>query len=238
MIRDLTGQRFGKLVVVKIADKTKWRVLSGKKRVSWVCKCDCGSEIIRDTHILCYSGLQSCGCLKKEKQHFACDSKIHKTWGDMITRCYNSKRKSYYLYGGRGIKVCDEWLGSNPKGFSNFYNWAIANGYKEEKLSNGRNKLTLDRIDNDKNYSPNNCRWITNAEQQRNKRIHKEIEYDGETKTMLAWCHQYNLVWQDYYKLLRFGYDNRVILDYITGKIKLPEVQQLHNPNFSTTVSL
>lgn len=224
-IRDLTGQRFGRLMVVKIADKSEWKSLYGKKRVSWICKCDCGNQVIKRTHDLCYSKCSpSCGCISKEKQHFACKSPIHRTWDTMLMRCYNKNRVQYYLYGGRGIKVCDDWLGSNPKGFSNFYDWAMNNGYKEEKLPNGRNKWTLDRIDSDKDYCPENCRWVTNAEQQRNKRINKEFEYDGITKTMLSWCQQYKLVWTDYYKLLRLGYDNKTILDYITGKISLPEV--------------
>lgn len=240
-IRDLTGQRFGKLLVIEMADKSKWKVSSNKKRVSWICKCDCGNEVIYSTPHLCYYGMKSCGCLSKEKQHFACKSPIHKTWDSMLRRCYNKNRKQYYLYGGRGIKVCDDWLGSNPKGFSNFYSWAVNNGYKEDILPSGKNKWTLDRIDNDKDYSPENCRWITNEEQQKNKRMYKEFEYNNEIKTMLSWCKQYNLVWTEYYKLLKIGYDNKTILDYISGKIKQkfnpyttpflsPTVLIVHNP--------
>jgi hypothetical protein len=221
---DLTGKRFGRLLVLEMADKSDWKVLSGKKRVTFKCECDCGSKILCPSVFLTSGKQKSCGCIRKEKEHFACKYSIHKTWDSMLMRCYNPNRKQYYLYGGRGIKVCDEWLGSNPKGFSNFYTWAITHGYKEELLSNGRNNLTLDRIDCNKDYCPENCRWVTNAEQQRNKRINKEFEYDGITKTMLSWCQQYKLVWTDYYKLLRLGYDNKTILDYITGKISLPEV--------------
>lgn len=222
--KDLTGKKFGRLLVLEMANKSDWKVLSGKKRVTFKCECDCGSKILCPSIFLTSGKQKSCGCIRKEKEHFACKYSIHKTWDSMLMRCYNPNRKQYYLYGGRGIKVCDEWLGSNPKGFSNFYTWAITHGYKEELLSNGRNNLTLDRIDCNKDYCPENCRWITNDEQQRNKRIYKEFEYEGKTKTMLAWCQQYKLAWTKYYKLLRLGYDNKYILDCITGKIKLPEV--------------
>lgn len=228
-IRDLTGKKFGKLLVIKIADKELWKTYSKTKRVSWVCKCDCGNEVIYSTPQLCYYKNKSCGCIKKEKQHFACKSNLHKTWSSMLMRCYNKKRNQFYLYGGRGIKVCDEWLGSNPKGFSNFYDWSIKNGYKQEILKNGRNKWTLDRIDVDKDYSPENCRWITNEQQQKNKRIYYLFEYNGEIKSMLSWCHKYNFLCRDYYKFLKLGYNNKQILDYIS--LKNPTaVQQLHNP--------
>ena len=222
-IRNLVGQRFGKLLVIKIADKNKWKTQGKKKRVSWLCKCDCGNEVIYSTPQLCYDGYKSCGCINKEKQHFACKSLIHKTWSSMLTRCYNTKRKFYYLYGGRGITVCEDWLGSNPKGFSNFYEWSIHNGYKEELLNNHKNKLTLDRIDCDKGYSPDNCRWITNEEQQSNKRADKKFNYNGETKTIKQWLKQFYFKCNDYYRLLRIGLTNEQVLNFIS----LPETSNL-----------
>lgn len=92
----------------------------------------------------------------------------------MLTRCYNPKRQFYHLYGGKGVKVCDEW-----HCFDNFYEWAITNGYKEDSYASGRNKLTLDRIDNEKDYSPTNCRFATIDEQNYNRSNTKRYEYQG-----------------------------------------------------------
>lgn len=104
----------------------------------------------------------------------------------MKQRCSNPNEKVYSNYGGRGISVCDEWR----KDFVSFYNWAMQNGYEEN--------LEIDRIDNDKNYSPNNCRWITHQEQQYNKRTNRLIEYNGETKPLKKWTEELNL---DYHRV-------------------------------------
>jgi hypothetical protein len=101
----------------------------------------------------------------------------------MLQRCNNKKTKSYKDYGERGIKVCDEW--SKKDGFMEFYNWSIGNGYSEN--------LTIDRVDNDMGYSPNNCRWITKGEQQLNKRNSITIEYKGMKKTIKEWAKIYDL---------------------------------------------
>lgn len=171
---DLTGKKFGRLLVVEKTDK---RV---KRHIVWKCQCDCGNTFYAEGRRLVAGESKSCGCIKKEKEHFACKLPIHKCWDTMISRCYNKKRESYNAYGGRGITVCDEWLGSNPKGFSNFYDWAMANGYSDEKLPNGRRKYTLDRIDNNKGYSPDNCRFVTDEVQMENKRDRLKVWYNGE----------------------------------------------------------
>lgn len=112
-------------------------------------------------------------------------SKLHKILNDMKQRCYNSNRKDYKWYGGRGITICEEWLcservnGKTTKGFVAFKKWALLNGYKEG--------LTIDRINTFKEYSPENCRWITIQEQQRNKSSNNFITYKGKTQTLLQW---------------------------------------------------
>lgn len=111
-------------------------------------------------------------------RHGLYNTRIHKIWHSMYCRCYYKSTNGYKNYGGRGIKICDEW--KHSQGFINFYNWAIENGYEEN--------LTLDRIDVNGNYEPNNCRWITLKEQSRNRRNNKRITYKNETKTLAEWC--------------------------------------------------
>lgn len=99
----------------------------------------------------------------------------------MYCRCYYPTTNGYERYGGRGIKMCDEWI-NNPQ---SFYNWAINNGYKEG--------LTIDRIDVNGNYEPSNCRWVTKEVQDNNRRNNRKITYKGETKTLTQWCKEYNI---------------------------------------------
>lgn len=103
------------------------------------------------------------------------ETRINRIWLRMRNRCNNKNNEQYKNYGGRGIKVCDEWL-NKDNGFMNFYNWAINNGYKEN--------LTIDRIDVNGDYEPNNCRWITMFDQQSNKRNNRFIEYYGKIYTV------------------------------------------------------
>lgn len=115
--------------------------------------------------------------------HGMSKTRINNIYHSMKERCYCETHNTYKRYGGRGIKVCDEWLGKY--GFRNFYNWAMLNGYSET--------LTIDRIDVNGNYEPSNCRWITNKEQCNNKRNNRYIEIDGETLTFRQWCDKYNI---------------------------------------------
>lgn len=110
-----------------------------------------------------------------EVVHGKCNTRIYHTYKHMKQRCYNKNCKDFKDYGGRGITICDEWLND----FMAFYNLAYENGYKDT--------LTIDRIDNNKGYEPSNCRWISNQEQQNNKRNNVLLTYNGKTQTMAQW---------------------------------------------------
>lgn len=172
---DLTNQKFGRLLVVKRMGSDKF------KHSIWLCKCDCGNiKIIASNHLK-RGNTKSCGCLAKEilskrmSRHNMNGTRINRIWLRMKNRCNNKNDEHYKNYGERGIKVCNEW-NDKENGFMNFYNWAMQNGYKSD--------LTIDRIDVNGNYEPNNCRWITMFDQQSNKRNNYFIEYYGKRYTI------------------------------------------------------
>lgn len=183
---DLTGQRFGRLVVIESAGLTK------QKNGLWRCRCDCGNIVLSSQSNLNkgtkkYGGTKSCGCLRKNnaikqltthglsRDNLGQQSRLYGIWANMKRRCLNPKRPEFINYGGRGIGFCKEWMEYKP-----FYRWAITHGYKSD--------LTLDRKDNNKGYSPENCRWITKKEQQNNRRDNRTLTHNGVTLTMSEWA--------------------------------------------------
>lgn len=168
---DLTGNRYGKLVVVERLDT------DSHGDTMYLCRCDCGNEIIAKQSNLVKGHYESCGqygCKKTNKTHGMYQSDLYNKYYCIHTRC---KNKSNRLYGGRGISVCEEWSG--PNGFIAFMKWSMEHGYKEG--------LSIDRIDVNGDYCPENCRWIPLKYQQRNKRTNHMITYDGETKPAVEW---------------------------------------------------
>lgn len=145
--------------------------------------CDCGNTVIVGGYDLRSGNTQSCGCyararsIEANRTHGAFGTPLYRTYANMKNRCYNPRYYLFKHYGGKGITVCDEWLGEN--GFDHFRQWARENGYKQG--------LSIDRIDNSLNYSPTNCRWVDMAVQQNNRTNNRRITVDGKTHTMAEW---------------------------------------------------
>lgn len=190
-LKDLTGQRFGKLTVIEKVDYIG-------KNTRWICKCDCGNIVKIQSNNLLTGNTKSCGCLRAK--HGSYKSRLYKIYTSMKYRCSCPTDTGYKNYGGRGIKVCDEWL----QDFHNFKEWALNNGYDENAP---RGECTLDRIDVNGNYEPNNCRWITNLEQQSNKRNNTHIEYQGVIYTKKELARKFNINYATFlYRLNYYGW--------------------------------
>lgn len=169
--KDLTGKKFGRLTVIGFN-----RIQKGSYR--WACECECGNVVSVPYSRLMRGETKSCGCILRElkTKHGKSNTRLYTAWENMKTRCYNPNDDFYADYGGRGIKVCDEWLDD----FTSFYKWSMENGYKSH--------LTIDRIDNNGDYSPDNCRWVDLKTQGRNKRNNVQVTINGETKTLSEWA--------------------------------------------------
>lgn len=156
---DITGQKFGRLTAIMPTEKRQ----NGK--VVWLCECECGNETLVTSNRLRSGNTSSCGCLYAETRkgmlkHGGTGTRLYRIWKAMHNRCNNKNTKDYEYYGGRGIVICNEWNGEH--GFENFLRWAKQTGYNDN--------LTIDRINPNGNYYPENCEWITQAEQNRNTR--------------------------------------------------------------------
>lgn len=184
----MIGNKYGKLTVVSIEKQNKKTLLK--------CKCDCGNEIIRPTYLIATNQIKSCGCLKGDAIRRYNDSGKHSrsrledgrslhplygTWFQMIARCENPNSKHYDRYGGRGIKVCEEW-----HDFWKFAEWSNSVGGRPQGY-------TLDRINNDGNYEPSNCRWADWRTQKTNTSANVFLEYNGAIKTTIEWAEEFKI---------------------------------------------
>lgn len=182
---DMTGRQCGLWTVIERGPN---RITPcGNTEAMWLCECQCGTRRLVRAADLRNGASKSCGCYRRQRAseastRYACkDQRLYTIWAGMCYRCEDPKHPSYSLYGGRGVKVCDEW----KEDFDCFARWAYQAGYHD--------KLTLDRIDVDGDYCPVNCRWATPKEQANNRRTCVYIEYAGKSQTATQWAEEFNI---------------------------------------------
>lgn len=192
--RDITGERFGRLIVVGIDGNA-----DNRHEKHWLCRCDCGNEKTVTTGHLTHGTVTSCGCLRKEQamerikqmqvdnvRHGEAGTPLYNVWHSMIQRCKNLNNPVFRWYGGKGITVCDEW-----KDYAAFSEWAHNNGYEDKEDVPRSGRMSIDRIDSDKGYYPENCRWITvheNSKRAAESRWKKTIRAAGIGRTKGTVC--------------------------------------------------
>jgi len=189
-MKDMIGKRFGRLTVIEFAG------MNYRRSATWRCLCDCGNEKIVDGNPLRMGTVRSCGCLNDEKRHISrprthgmSNTRIHRIWRAMKARCHNTNDE---LYGGRGISVCNEWNRFEP-----FYKWAKENGYADN--------LSIDRIDPNGNYCPENCRWADASTQAKNKRPKSTLTINGETHSLKEWASITGIKYPTLWKRMKKG---------------------------------
>ena len=197
----ILDQKYGRLTILELAGKNKFGHMLVK------CKCECGNTMVTEATRVIHGKTLSCGCLQKEVAakrmtvHGMTNTRLHAIWQAMIRRCEDPKNNRYYSYGAKGIAVCNEW-----KDFTNFKNWSFANGYSEE--------LSIDRINNDKGYCPENCRWATKIQQANNKTNNRMLTYKGQTKTAKQWSRFFGFDYKYFHeKLKKCGWSIEKVLE-------------------------
>lgn len=175
-MKDRTGQVFGRLTITSFSHIVK-------NAYYWNCTCECGNIKIVQYGNLQSKQIVSCGCYKNTMRitHGLHGSRLYNIYEGMIARCYDFNSIQYKDYGGKGIKVCDEWKNDR----SSFFTWALINGYSDN--------LQLDREKNNEDYSPSNCRFVTRSVNCRNKSNNIIVEYKGESKPLITWCEELSL---------------------------------------------
>lgn len=188
---DLTGKKFAMLTVVSRSEN------SSRGEARWNCVCECGNTTTVSGKNLKMGAVKSCGCLLRRPHdtHHLSNTKLYRIWNAMLQRCNNKNYSAYKYYGAKGVSICKEWANN----FLAFYEWSIANGYSDE--------LTIDRIDYNGNYSPDNCRWVDRKVQANNRTFCKMIEYNGKTQTLMQWCEELGLNYKRVHsRLYRLGW--------------------------------
>ena len=180
VFNDITGKRFGRLTAIKCTR----RGTRAAGVTMWLCVCDCGREKITQAAHLVNGASKSCGCLQREiakkvnTTHGKRKTRLYEIFENMISRCYNPRCPAFADYGGRGITICNEWLNDREL----FFKWSEENGYTDT--------LSIDRINNDKGYSPDNCKWANRQQQNHNRRSNVLLTINGVTKVLCEWARE------------------------------------------------
>lgn len=198
-IRNISGQKFGRLTAQYISGRQRRK--DGKTKIIWHCICDCGNEVDLAAERLVNGNTKSCGCYNRDPEskkattkHGLSNTRLFTIWQGMKQRCYYKKHVSYDHYGGRGIQLCEAWKDD----FKAFYDWAMMNGYKDN--------LTIDRIDVNGNYCPENCRWIPAEQQYFNRTDNRLLTMGNVTKTITEWSLQYSIDRETVSSRLKLGW--------------------------------
>lgn len=193
---DLIGERQGRLTCVEYLGLRKRK--DGHNDKIWKCVCDCGKEVVLTSQRFLDGKTKSCGCYRRERiselKRKGLNPRLYRVFGKMKERCYDDRCEFYRNYGGRGIKICKEWVDD----YYTFQKWAYENRYRQG--------LTIERIDNNGDYEPSNCAWVTMKVQSNNKRNNRRITHNGVTKTLAEWCDEYNVGYSRTRYRLEHGY--------------------------------
>lgn len=199
----LDGQTFHRLTVIERSGNAK----NGK--ITWLCRCICGKESIVTGTDLKNGNTKSCGCYKdqmiKERsfKHGQSRKRIHNIWWTITRRCGDANSSSYHLYGAAGKTLCESW-----KEFKNFFEWSMNNGYKDN--------LSIDRIYNDKGYSPENCRWVTMKSQQRNRSNNTYLTINGTTKLLCEWSEETGIAYATIRNRIKMGWEDERLISPVS----------------------
>lgn len=190
--KDCTGRRFGRLVVINWVGTDKWR------HSLWECKCDCGNTVVATANNLRSGNTRSCGCKAHEQlvdrnsKHGESKTRLYRIWRGIHTRCENKNRSDSKYYAMSGITVCDEW-----HSYDAFKTWSVEHGYNDS--------LSIDRIDNDRGYCPENCRWVTHKQQCNNRRNNIITEYRGQKMTLAEYSDAIGVPYSNIYRTISKG---------------------------------
>lgn len=205
---DITGQRFGRLLVMSLTRDEKGRR-------AWICRCDCGKDFLTYAGRLKHGNPRSCGCgvilatIARSTSHGQSrrgqKTPEYRAWRNMVNRCHDEANAAYHNYGGRGILVCERWRHDYAAFFADM-------GPKPSS------KHTIDRTDNSKGYEPDNCRWATRKQQMRNFRGNRLIEHNGETRCVSEWAERYRLPFKALCRRLDRGWS---VLDVLTKPLRI-----------------
>lgn len=199
-VQDITGMQFGRLTAIRRVENDK------HGHAQWECLCECGNTAIVLKSSLTSGKTKSCGCYYKDTRktsaatHNQSKTRLFRVWANMHQRCENPNNKDWKYYGGKDVKVCEEWTT-----FEGFSKWALNNGYRED--------LTIDRISVDEGYSPNNCRWTSMKVQMNNTTRNHYITMNGETKSVAEWGRERKIPYSTLMYRLSHGWTNERVLD-------------------------